>query len=107
MIQLPLRGGRYAIGVEWLPVRPPNRPPHVCFYINEQRVREDQVTRDAHRATLRISVPDGGAARLAWVCRSWRARHDSRALGLPLRRITWCPQPPRDGARDSPLSADE
>ena len=70
MIQLPLRGGRYAIGVEWLPVRPPNRPPHVCFYINEQRVREDQVTRDAHRATLRISVPDGGAARLACVCRS-------------------------------------
>lgn len=92
-IQLPLYPGRYRLDVEWLPVRPATQPPEPRFYLNERPLGPEQI-QESDRAGLSVLVPPGGAARLGWGTRPWRAPGDRRALGLPIRRIRWRPERP-------------
>jgi len=89
MVQLPMNAGRHCLDVEWLPVRPPNQPAEPRFYLNERPLGEEGIRWEPHRATLSVLVPPGEAPRLAWGSRAWWAPRDRRALGLPMRRISW------------------
>jgi hypothetical protein len=57
------------VTVEWLPVRTPEQPPGMCLYCNERPVSWKRTSWDQNRGTVSLEVSQGGACRLAWVCR--------------------------------------
>lgn len=89
-VELPLAAGCYKITLNWL-FRPPVRgEPPLCFYLNERPLPGENVCIRQDHVEIHVDIPESsGASRLGWVCTAHRAEGDDRALGLPVKNLTW------------------
>jgi hypothetical protein len=99
-VELPLAAGRYKLELNVLFQPPPRGRARLRFYLNERRLRSENVRILPDRIELDVEVPASAAPlRLGWVCAAHRGEGDDRALGLPVTSLSWT----REGLR--PVSA--
>ncbi|QIF02029.1 sulfotransferase family 2 domain-containing protein [Roseimicrobium sp. ORNL1] len=97
-VELPLQKAGYRIHLRWLPLEV---TPRVRFYLNEEPIPQENLEWRGDGYDIRVKSPSRGLQRLGWVCTSYEAPQDPRALGLAVRSLTWR----RDKAEPTPAPA--
>jgi hypothetical protein len=86
-IRLRASAGRQSIRIKCVPVRSPSSEIDLRFYFNGRRIPDDAISTGVDTLEIRVDVPTSGTYELGWICRPFRAKADSRRLGLPIVHV--------------------
>ena len=88
-IWLPLGVGEYDITLRWLNLPQLAEPSHMQVFLDGQSLPAARLTLERGRAVLPALISKRKGARLALIVPRFVSKDDTRALGLPLKAVTW------------------